>query len=127
MNKIEYTWAVSENTEIWRHDVFDTVEDCVQDYLENYAGEDLEESIFVGEVKPFEISVDSYRILETLSEEAYEECGDVAENWLYFRDIEKDTEELNEKLTQVVIDWLKKHDYMPSFYKITDIRGVEVR
>lgn len=128
MSEIEYTWETSENTEIWRHDVFDTVEDCVQNYLENYADENPNESIFVGEVQKYEISIDGSSVMENLEEQAYDECGEVAENW-FPSSIEgkEGWDELDNQLTDVVTEWLKKRDCMPSFYKIVNVREVEVR
>lgn len=127
MNKKQYTWAQSEDEEFWRHDKFDTVKECVADYLENYTDGNPQESIFVGEVEQFVISVDGSRVIESVEENAYDECGECAEDWEPSTGKTlSDWTELDEQLTKVVVDWLKKHNDMPSFYNVVDIREVKV-
>jgi len=124
----KYTWEIDDNVEIWRHDLFDTEEECVGDYLGNYARERPEESIFVGEVEPYSISVDSSSVIEGLEEQAYDECGECSENWEPSAiKGEENWNELDEQLTKVVVDWLTKHNEMPSFYNIINVREVAVR
>ncbi len=38
-DKKEYAWEISKEKELWIHSGFETVSECVKDYLENYAGE----------------------------------------------------------------------------------------
>jgi len=128
MNEISYTWEVSENTEIWGHDVFDTIEECIKDYLENYADENPNESIFVGEVRAYTVDVNGSSVIDNLEEQAYDECGEVAENWYpsSIKGIEK-WDELDKQLTDVVTKWLEKHNCLPDFYNIINVREVTVR
>lgn len=127
-NKKEYTWETSRHKEIWEHDTFETVEDCVKDYLENYAEENPQEVIFVGQCERYTFSVDGSGIIDDLEEQAYDEFGECAESWepSMFKRVE-DWAELDEQLTKVVTDWLKKHDDIPGFYKIVNIVEVPVR
>lgn len=126
MNK-QYTRELKEDEEFWRNDEFDTVEDCLADYKGNYADENPQESIFVGEVEPFDISVDGRAVIGSLEENANDECGEIAEEWE--PSVGKTCsawQDLDEELTKVVVDWLKKHNDMPSFYNVVDIREVKV-
>lgn len=125
---MKYTWEYSGNEEIWRNDVFDTVEDCILDAKENYCVEPGTE-IAVGEVVLWEPYVMSTDILERLEEEAYDECGEVGGDWdafNYKKDKEK-LEELSDKITEIVKQWLKDNGTYPTFYKIDNVRIMEVK
>lgn len=124
---MKYTWETDE-TDIWRHDVFDTVEDCILDAKENYCIETGTE-IVVGEVVPWEPYVDAFDILNELQFQAYDECGEITENW-YSYDCKKDKEkvqQLSEKLTEIVKLWLKENDTYPNFYTIENVKVVDVK
>ena len=124
---MKYTWETDE-TDIWRHDVFDTVEDCILDAKENYCIETGTE-IVVGEVVPWEPYVDAFDILNELQFQAYNECGEITENW-YSYDCKKDKEkiqQLSEKLTEIVKLWLKENGTYPNFYTIENVQVVEVK
>lgn len=125
---MKYTWEHSDNEEIWRNDVFNTIEDCILDAKENY---DIEpgETIAIGEPVYWEPHVNVYTILNQFEEDAYEECGEIAEDWYaydYKRDEEK-VEQLSDKLTEIVKQWLKDNGTYPTFYKIENVRVVEVK
>lgn len=115
----KYTWSESKNDELWQHDCFDTVEECIKDAKENYDYK-VGETIAVGITEPFVVSIDGSDVLERLEENAYEECGEASEGWLNtpYENIEK----LSERLTECVNEWLKETDQEPSFYHIHSIR-----
>lgn len=124
---MEYTWEYSENEEYWTKDVFDSVEDCILDAKENY-GIEPGETIAIGETFYWEPHVDAFNILERLEYDAWDECGEAAEGWETFdykRDKEK-VEELSEKLTEIVRQWLKDNGTYPGFSIIKNVRVVEV-
>jgi hypothetical protein len=66
--------------------------------------------------------------LERLEYDAYQELGDVAEEWDSgnWRKPEQLTE-LSDKLTVVVATWLKKYGYEPNFNRIVNICKVELK
>lgn len=119
--KKEYTWSDNENDEHWWHDTFDSVEECIADAKENYLI-DTGATIAVGTVKPYVVNIDAETYLESLEEDAYEECGDVAEDWIDY----ESADQLSERLTECVNQWLKETGNEPSFYKIINVRTVEV-
>lgn len=124
----KYTWEYNDNVEMWMHDEFDTIEGCIEDAKENYDVE-VGDTIAVGEVVPYEVQVWADDILEKLEQQAYEECGEAAEDWntfSYKKDREK-LDELSNQLTEVVKAWLKKYNRIPDFYKIENIEIVEVK
>lgn len=124
---MKYTWETDE-TDIWKHDIFGTVDDCIADAKENYCIDPGTE-IVVGEVVPWEPYVDAFDILNELEFHAYDECGEIAENW-YSYYCEKDKEkvqQLSEKLTEIVKQWLKENGTYPNFCTIENVNVVEVK
>lgn len=127
MNK-QYTWVTEEYCEYWKNDTFDTVDECIEDFKEQVAsGEiDTQEHIFIGECVPFTINVNSRLVIEKLEEDVCDNVGDIEEDWISEKTL-KDWDELDEQLTKVVCNWLKKHNEMHSFYSVENIRKVEVK
>ena len=125
---MKFTWEYEE-TDIWQHDLFDTIEDCILDAKENYLIEPGTE-IVVGEAVLWEPYVSAELILEQLQEDAYEECGEVAEYWNAYdyksEEGRKSLDELSDKFTEIVKQWLKDNGTYPDFYKIKNVRTVEV-
>lgn len=123
----KYTWNYSEHDELWSHDDFDTIEDCIADAKENYKIE-VGESIAIGETDEFRISVDATSVLDAIEEQAYDECGEASENWdSYDYKNDKDgLDELSNQLTKCVEEWLKQRNNMPTFYRILNIKTIEV-
>lgn len=125
---MKYTWEYEE-TDIWQHDLFDTIVDCILDAKENYLIEP-ETEIVVGEVVPWEPYVFAGNILENLEENAYDECVEVAEDWYAYdyksEEGRKSLDELSDKLTEIVKQWLKDNGTYPWFYRIENVKVVEV-
>lgn len=122
---MKYTWEKDKNVEWWQHDEFDSIEDCIADAKENYLIA-VGDTIAVGIVEPWELWVDAEMVLERLSEEAYEECGDAAESWEPYNASPEALTDLSEQLTECIKKWLKNGRDMPYFYKIADVVTVEV-
>ena len=124
---MKYIWEYDE-TDIWKHDLFDTVEDCILDTKENYLIESGTE-IVVGEAVLWEPYVSAELIIEQLQEDAYEECGEVAGDWYAYnyRKHEKKLDELSDKLTEIIRQWLKDNGTYPNFYRIENVCVVEVK
>ena len=125
---MKYTWEYEE-TDIWRHDLFDTIEDCILDAKENYLIEHGTE-IVVGEAVLWEPYVWAGDILDRLEEDAYGECGEVAEDWYAYdyksEEGRKGLNEISDKITEIVKQWLKDNGTYPDFYMIKNVRTVEV-
>lgn len=120
-----YTWENSENAELWQHDLFDTIEDCVKDAVENYEYKNGD-TIYIGEPVDFGISVDANEVLERLEEDAFEFAGEAAESWMPSGTSKEALNELSKKLTDVVVEWTTRQSLEPCFYQITNIRAVTV-
>ena len=122
MSKVQYTWD-EYNSEWWQNDIFDSIDECIENAKMDY---DIEagDTIFVGEVEPYEIYVYADNILEELEELAYEECEEA--NWEPTRIDQKEIDALSDKLTEIVKEWLKEHHCMPNFYTIENIREIQI-
>lgn len=123
-----FTWTYNENDEIWQHDIFKTEDECILDAKENY-GFGYGETIAIGTVVPYTVFADVDTLLERLEEDAYEECGEVAEGWEISsrKHYDKEMDKLQEEITECINKYLLSIKEMPSFYKIDDIYTVEVR
>ena len=125
---MKYTWEYNDDEELWYNDLFDTVEECITNARDSYMVEPGEH-IAVGEVIPFEPYVYATTVLDQIETDAYEECGEAAEDWYTYneKDDEKSLDELSNKLTEIVRQWLKDHGRYPYFYKIENVQIVEVK
>lgn len=66
-----------------------------------------------------EFNVDS--ILETATENAYDEYGEFAEDYL-----EDVTDEDKTELETLIHDWFIRHNYIPQFYKVYNIETIDL-
>jgi len=121
------TWSYSENDEIWQHDNFETEEECVLDAKENYRMKSGE-SIAIGTVYPYTVSIDVETMLERIEEDAYEECGEAAESWVISsrKHFGKEMDDLQEKVTELVDAYLDKISEKPTFSKVDNIYTVTI-
>ena len=123
MKKIYYTWD-EHNNEYWQSAICESVEECIKEAREcDVVGD----TIFIGEIEPYEIHVDADALLEHIEEEACNECGESAWDWIPSRDISQDDINMfSFKLTNIVKSWLKEHNVYPTFYNIINIREVNI-
>lgn len=121
---MSYTWETNRDADIWHNATFETIEECIEEA--KHEGHSL---IYIGTIQEYEniIYVDACSVLEDISQIAFDNCGEAAEGWEPYAQSNEDLEELSNDLTKCVIAWLKKHNDMPSFYKITDIKEVRIQ
>lgn len=118
MNK-EYTWNFNKDAELWNNEIFTTESECINDAKDYMTAESV---VYVGEVVHFGISVDSEIMLDALEEEAFEFCGESSEGWNAYDHKKRDEiNELNEQLSSIVSEWMKKYGYEPYFYAVENI------
>lgn len=117
-----YTWTFDPQ-ETWTNDTFDTVEECLNEAQRDtyYEGQ----IIYIGEVIPYKFVVDADDVLERLGEQAFNEIGEVAYDWPFYKHDES-LAELSDALTKCVTDWLKKRNDLPSFYRVDHITTVGI-
>lgn len=125
-----YTWMDYSNAEIWNHDCFETVEECIQDAKENYKISDV---IYIGECKDVSIGgIDLDDILCRVEEDVYEQVGEVSESWdIYstngcYADRKPIYDKYNEKLNQLVMNYIEEIGETPKFYRVVNEQRVEI-
>lgn len=113
----EYSWT-DQRDDIWRHDKFASIEACIKDAI--CCGKKPGEKIMIGLCENYVPYASANALLEQVSEDAYNEVGEVAEDWPEFigRKGYKDAEKLQEKLDKVLTEWLEETKQVPSFYRI---------
>lgn len=111
--------------------IYDTIEEaveCVFDDPDLPAGTVI--SIWEGE--PVKRKAGDYfptgdgLIIEILTDNAYEECGDFAEGWLGKATPEQEAE-LTALIKQAVNEWADKHNLHPKFYTAENTREIKLR
>lgn len=124
---------------------FDTKEEAIQDGIDQYKqmldgkSTDLFDNDYyynivpdyfdVGKKRPYIPTIDVDDVIERLQEQAYDECGELAEDFLDWRTMSKGNieEDLREHL-QVELDaWLKRHNLYPTFFTVIDIETINVK
>ena len=127
-----YTWMENDNCDIWNRGEFETIEGCIGEALD--CGYEPGETIYVGECQKVEVGGIYFDdVLDRVEETMYEEVGEVSEGWditsitgrySYRKEI---YEKYEEKLRQLVLDYLKEIKEEPSFYKVINVGPVEIR
>lgn len=122
------TWNYSKNDELWQHDQFETEEECTLDAKLNYDMKSGDE-IAIGTVYPYVVCADVESLLERLEEDAYEECGEAAEDWDISsrKHYDKEMDKLQEEVTECINKYLLSIKEVPSFYKIDDIYTITIK
>lgn len=65
-------------------------------------------------------------LIDTLAENAYDECGEFADDWLSGLD-NKCKNDLINRVHKVIDDWATEHNVQPTFYMVEDIVEIEIR
>ena len=117
MNK-EYSWTENQTDDIWYHGKFASVEECIKDAIG--CGKKPGEKIVIGICEDYVPHLSADALLEQVSEDAYEEVGEVAEGWPEFENRKgyKDVDKLQEKIDKAFHEWLEETGQVPSFYHI---------
>jgi hypothetical protein len=131
-------WTFADvGEEIWNNEDFDTREEAIEagfEYMKDeYYAEYGTNDILSGTVIEFEVGQCSIHvphvcvdyIVNQLQEDAYEECGEVAEDFLC--NVTKgEVKILEERLNDVVRAWLEDMREEPNFYSITNIETIKL-
>lgn len=111
-----YAWSRKSDDEIWRSGPCDSIKECVDEALE----EDfkMDDTLALGLIEEYKIGTAfADIIIEYLQQDAYDEVGEVSEDWL--NDVTKDQRDLLDNLLQKsVLAWLSTINEKPTFYKV---------
>ena len=119
-----YTWMDYPNADIWNHDTFETIQECIDDAKENYLMKQGE-TIYIGECQ--DVSIGGSDLDDTLcrvEEDMYEQVGEVSEGWDiystsgYYADRKPIYDKYDEKFKQLVMDYIEEIGETPKFYQI---------
>lgn len=134
----KWIYNASNNIENWICDEeFDTEQEAIEagiSYFTNTDGYGYEyendekfegESFQVGQQSQHFTNVAQWRVIDQVTEDAYELCGDIADRWL--SSISKEDElKLGEMLTDVFKKWLEDTRNEPNFYTIANVKDVKL-
>ena len=127
-----YTWMSCPNAEVWDHDTFETIQECIDDAKVNY-GVKTGDTIYIGECQDVSIGGIYFDdVLCRVEEDMYEQVGEISEGWdIYstngcYADRRPIQDKYNEKLRQLVIDYIKEIGETPTFYKVINEREIIV-
>lgn len=84
-------------------------------------GEKSVTSFDVGQIFPYDKFNGVDELLELVADNAYQECGDVAED--YLDDVK---EEHKQELDELITGWFKKHNHLPNFYMIENVSTIKL-
>lgn len=119
MKRIEIgKWCISSGGELYNADDYDTKEDAILAGKEDYKWN----SFYVAKVVNLEFEASDISLsdeaYENLSEQLFEEVGEVSETWdnLITNDQLK---ELDEMIGKTVIEWVNKNNLQPECFGIS--------
>lgn len=114
----EYSWTENVTDDIWYHERFSSVDECIKDAIG--CGKKPGEKIVIGICEDYVPQLSADALLDRVSEDAYEEVGEVAEGWPEFEDRKgyRYIDKLQEKIDKAFNEWLEETKQIPSFYRI---------
>lgn len=118
----KFTWRKVEDyskyEEYWYNELFDTFDDCIKDAKE----QGVEGEIVVAIAIPYKPIIEADDILEKIENEVYE---DYDIDFEFVQDEKVD--ELSERLTEVLRQWLKETCQKPNCFRIDDKSKVVIK
>lgn len=130
-------WVINIKADsIWNSDVeFDTREEAIaygkenfeelykEEYGENYDPQDSIKEFYIGQVEEYKPRVFAHHVIEQVSDDAYEDVGEVAEDYLSLVKPEE-LESLEAQLNTVFNQWLTETDKHPKFWRVANMEEV---
>lgn len=133
-------WVININDEdIWNdNNEFETKQEAIDFVKEDFEGFFLEETgleyksdvddkvFYVGQKERFAPSVDAVSILDDIAENAYDEVGESAEEYLGHVST-KEINSLEERLNKAFQEWADETNNHPTFWKVVNVEKVIIR
>ena len=124
---MNYAWDENKDGQNYS-DGFESIEECVEDA--KGFGCKIGDIIYVGEARKVPIKgVDLGSVLESVHDEMYDEVGELAYDWTieYPNHDKKKYLEYQEKLKQLVMDYLKEIGMEPGFFQVINSKPVVIK
>ena len=124
MKRIETNkWCISSDGEHYHEDC-ESREEAIEIAKEDYKYD----SFHIAKVARLEFTASDVSLsdeaYESLSEQLFEECGEISETW--DNEVTKEQlEELDQIIGNAVIDWINKNNLQPKCFGITGDCGIE--
>lgn len=118
-------WYHSRNGENFSSSAFSTKEEAIADGKEYHDGE----SFWVGQSAPYEDYLEHFdadTVFDDLVNNACEEVGEVAEDWLD-NIAPEEKMKLQDVLNAALVGWMKETKEEPIFYRIINIEKVDFK
>ncbi|MEK5358832.1 hypothetical protein [Paenibacillus sp. FSL L8-0709] len=128
MENNEGKWVVSTSPEFFNSgDYYESKEEAIAFGLIEYAAYETVKKFHVGQVESvgLGVCVNTDSILEHINQSMCDEVGEAADDYLLYTKQEHDAE-LEEELSNVIIKWIEKHSYQPTFFKVINIESVDI-
>jgi len=117
----KYYWSFDNKCDTWR-DNCNTIEECIKEArIEVREDKLLSNAVFIGEGYNYKPSIFAEGLLENICEQAYSDCGEVAECWLEYISMDQ-VNKLGDELNEVFHKWLKDIGEMPTFGTVENIK-----
>jgi hypothetical protein len=114
----------STNGEDFNDSEMDDAAQSVFDYVGAKAGD--VRTIFEGTARKHLASDFAPDLIDTLSEQAYNDLGEYAEDWLEGV-TKEERDDLDARIKDVINSWADDNGHEPSFYSVDDSREIQVR
>lgn len=120
MKKIYYAFSFDKNEGF--ADKYDSIDKCIEEAKQTYGYQHFgEEYVYIGEYVQFNAKIDVQGALGEISQCAYDDCGEIAEEYLY--DVEEEQlKELDIEINKIFKRWLEKYNYNPNFGNVINVK-----
>lgn len=96
---------------------YDSVEDALRDAYHDCWSERCP-TVYIGECyRDYEPHFSAEYLLELLEQDAYDNCGECVEDWLWGVPREA-VNELDVSINNIIKTWLSKHGYEPTWFSV---------
>ena len=98
-------YAISLDGYKYGSSIFDSYEEALKEGLEVSLG-----NFYIAETEKFDPTMTDIgdRVLEIMQDRAYEECGELAEDWFFYL-TDDELREFNDNLNKVIMDFVENH------------------
>lgn len=121
MDEKQYAWAFKADSIDYKRE--DSIEECLKQAKSENGG--TYKKIYIGIVEEWGSCIDTNYLIQTIQETAWDENGEVAED--YLKGIpEHQLEELDNELNEVFSKWKQKYRWEPNFFTVKNVKKYDL-